>query len=53
MKITLYWSEYSNRIFYVKNKVVYTIDGITIDIPCEFMINCRKNFYHVHKIGEI
>lgn len=49
MKITLYWSSFSNRIFYVKENKVYSIDGERSMLSVGFL----KKAQIIHKIGEI
>lgn len=49
MKITLYWSEYSNRIYYIRYGCVYKIDGEKVDVP-RWVV---EGGYPIQKIGEI
>lgn len=46
MKITLYWSYFSNRIFYVNSGKVYLINGV----PTDFTLG---DLIFFQKIGEI
>ena len=49
MKIKLYWSITSNRVFYVMNNAIYEINGeLMVGSP-----NLLKTESSIHCIGEI
>lgn len=51
MKITLYWSKRSNRIFYTRNQTVYEINGKLAHINYKWLMG--DVYIKIHKIGEI
>ena len=52
MKIALYWSESTNRIFYKRYGCIYTIDGNKSKLK-EYALWFNISIGIIHEIGEI